>query len=297
VDRTFSSRLPIDLRLSLRGIAAGWGDRAVRLEEAEAWMATRTPDGPATVRLSGGENSVAAEAWGPGAAWALEHAPGAVGAEDDLTGFAPTHPLVRRLHLRYPGLRITRTARVFEATLRTVTAQRVSGTEAKRCYAAMALALGDPAPGPGGLLLPPDPDRLGRLAYHRFHPFGIERQRAERIIGVARAAGRLEETVTMTPTEARRRLTAVPGVGPWTAAKVSLVALGDPDAVPLGDYNIPNIVTWALAGEPRGDDARMLELLAPFAGHRGRVIALIKTAGIKAPAYGARAPTRAIERI
>jgi 3-methyladenine DNA glycosylase/8-oxoguanine DNA glycosylase len=297
VRRTFRLNVPIDIARSLQGIAAGWGDRAVRVGSGPAWLATRTPEGPATACFSYDEATVAVEAWGPGAPWILEHAPATVGADDDLSGFAPKHPLVRRLHRRYPGLRVTRTSRIFEAALRVATGQRVSGVEAKRSYAAMAGALGDPAPGPGGLLLPPDPGELGRMAYHRLHPFGIERERAVRMINLARAAGRLEEAAHMDRTAALRRLTAVTGVGPWTAAKVAFIALGDPDAVPIGDFNIPNLVAWALAGEPRGDDARMLELLAPFPGHRGRVIALLKTAGITPPAYGPRSPLRSIRRI
>jgi hypothetical protein len=51
-------------------------------------------------------------------------------------------------------------------------------------------------------------------------------------------------------------------------------------------------VAWALAGEPRADDRRMLELLEPFRGHRGRVCHLLMTAGIGAPRYGPRAPIR-----
>ena len=58
------------------------------------------------------------------------------------------------------------------------------------------------------------------------------------------------------------------------------VAYGDPDAVSVGDYHVPNMVAWALAGEPRGDDARMLALLEPFRGHRGRVCVLLEAAGI-----------------
>src|SRR4029453_406544 len=46
---------------------------------------------------------------------------------------------------------------------------------------------------------------------------------------------------------------------------------GDPDAVPVGDFHLPHLVAGALAGEPRGTDERMLEPLAPFAGHRRRV--------------------------
>ena len=96
---------------------------------------------------------------------------------------------------------------------------------------------------------------------------------------------------------ARRRLCALPGVGPWTAAEVALVALGDRDAVPVGDYHLPHQVAWALAGEARGDDARMLELLEPFAGHRGRVVRLVVAAGVTAPRFGPRAEVRSIAGI
>jgi hypothetical protein len=62
----------------------------------------------------------------------------------------------------------------------------------------------------------------------------------------------------------------------------------------VGDFNIPNLVAWSLAGEPRADDRRMLELLAPYAGHRGRVVRLLGSAGIKPPRFGPRRPIRSI---
>ncbi len=70
------------------------------------------------------------------------------------------------------------------------------------------------------------------------------------------------------------------------------VALGDADAVPVGDYHLPNLVSWALAGEPRGTDDRMLELLAPWAGHRGRVLRLLGRGVGHAPRYGPRLALR-----
>jgi 3-methyladenine DNA glycosylase/8-oxoguanine DNA glycosylase len=93
---------------------------------------------------------------------------------------------------------------------------------------------------------------------------------------------------------AAARLRAYPGIGPWTAAEVTLRALGDPDAVSVGDFHLPNVVAFALAGEPRGDDARMLELLEPWRGHRARVVRLLEAGGIEAPKYGPRyaAPDR-----
>jgi 3-methyladenine DNA glycosylase/8-oxoguanine DNA glycosylase len=92
---------------------------------------------------------------------------------------------------------------------------------------------------------------------------------------LAIVARRLEETVSMSFETAYQRFRAVTGVGPWTAARIGLIALGDPDAVAVGDLHLPHLVTSALAGEPRGSDERMLELLEPFRGQRGRVIRLL----------------------
>jgi 3-methyladenine DNA glycosylase/8-oxoguanine DNA glycosylase len=297
VQRTVESHHPIDLGLTLGGVGAGSRDPSVRVGRDEAWLATRTPDGPATLHLSGRGHRLDAEAWGPGAAWALDHAPATAGAEDDLGGFDPAGSVVRSLHRRFTGLRIPRTGRVVEALLRLVVAQKVTGKEAKGSYRRMASAFGEEAPGRSGLLLPPDPGVLAGLAYHRMHRFGIERIRAERIIEVCRRASRLAEAETMPLPEAYARIRALPGIGPWTAAGVGLVALGDADAVLVGDYNLPNTVAWVLAGEPRADDRRMLELLEPYSGHRGRVVKLIKAAGLGAPRFGPRRPTRSIEGI
>jgi NAD(P)-dependent dehydrogenase (short-subunit alcohol dehydrogenase family) len=72
------------------------------------------------------------------------------------------------------------------------------------------------------------------------------------------------------------------------------VALGDPDAVPVGDVHLPANVTYALTGVAVDDDDAMLEVLEPFAGQRGRVIALVNAAGIHAPRHGPRYAPRDI---
>ena len=61
--------------------------------------------------------------------------------------------------------------------------------------------------------------------------------------------------------------------------KVELVKLGDPDAVSIGDFHLPHLVSYALTGERRGTDERMLELLAAWPGHRGRVLRLLTRSG------------------
>ena len=98
----------------------------------------------------------------------------------------------------------------------------------------------------------------------------------------------------MTTTEARKRLEAVPGVGRWTSAEIARIAWGDGDAVSVNDFHLPHTVSWALAGEARGTDERMLELLEPYGSQRARVVRLIEAAGIAAPKFG---PRQAIHRI
>ena len=90
------------------------------------------------------------------------------------------------------------------------------------------------------------------------------------------------------PAELAAQLALVRGVGPWTVGSVLGPVCGDDDAVIVGDYHLPNMVAWNLAGEARADDARMLELLEPFRGVRGRVVRLLGLAGRRPPAFGPR---------
>jgi 3-methyladenine DNA glycosylase/8-oxoguanine DNA glycosylase len=285
-------RLPVDLRLTLFPLWRGGRDPSMRLADGEVWRATRTPLGAATLRLRAGDGGLCAEAWGPGAPWALEGAAALAGQLDDDSDFRPTGGLVAALRRRLPGLRLARTGGVLEPLVATVVEQRVSGREAWTGFAALVRALGEPAPGPGGLLLPPSPAVLAGTPTWEFHRLGIERHRSDTVRRAARAASRLEEAGTMPAAEARARLQAVPGVGVWTANSVALAALGDADAVPLGDWNLPHTVSFALTGRPRGSDAEMLELLAPYAGHRGRVLRLLLAAGLRAPRFAPRRPVR-----
>ena len=132
------------------------------------------------------------------------------------------------------------------------------------------------------------------LPYFAFHRFGLERRRADLIRELRRWRPALEGAA---PAEAYRRLGAVPGIGPWTLAEVGRIAFGDPDAISVGDYHLPNLVAWALAREPRADDARMLELLEPYRGQRGRVQRLLEASGIRPPRYGPRMAPQPIAEI
>lgn len=286
--RTIPLPFALDLVTSLRSVRLGRHDPTVLFGHDTMVRATRTPLGPATMRVEHKGDRLEVEAWGDGAEWALDQAPAALGALDHRAGFAPAHPLVAELHRRADGLRLPQTHRVVEALVPAILSQKVTGFEAKRSFRQLVERWGEPAPGPAGLTLPPAPELIAELGYHELHVVGVEKKRADTLRRACAHATRLEAAAALTSAELRARLEAIPGIGAWTSAEVARLAHGDADAVSVGDYHLKNLVAFALAGEARGTDERMLELLEPFAGHRGRVCLILESAGISAPKYGPR---------
>jgi 3-methyladenine DNA glycosylase/8-oxoguanine DNA glycosylase len=274
--RTLELPFPVDLRRSLRPLRVSKGDPTMLLGERAVLRATRTPDGPATLRADHDGDRIRAEAWGPGAEWVLEQAPGLLGLLDDQHGFDPQVGLIQRLHREAPDLRMARTGRVVEALIPAVLGQRVTSFEARRAYLQLVERWGEPAPGPGGLMLQPLPVQIAELPYYDLHLIGMEKKRADTLKRVCAHASRLEAAGLGGPAQLRERLEAIPGVGPWTSAEVARAALGDADSVSVGDYHLKHLVCWALAREDPGSDGRMLELLEPYAPHRGRVCLLLQ---------------------
>ncbi|MCP3992644.1 MAG: DNA-3-methyladenine glycosylase 2 family protein, partial [Actinomycetia bacterium] len=245
--------------------------------------ATRTPDGPGSLVLNrSGDTTVEAKAWGPGRDWMLNQAPRLLGADDDPSSFAPVSP-IRELWRRNPFL-LARTDRLWDSLIGAILGQRVQTANAASSRRALARRFGQEAPGPHRAWILPSPERVAEMGYYDFHPLKVEKKRADAIIRAAREMPRLQGLADKTPEQVQARLQRIRGIGPWTTAMVTAVTFGDPDAVPVGDYHIPNSIGWVLAGEPRSTDQRMLELLEPYRGHRWRVIRLAKAKG--APKYG-----------
>jgi 3-methyladenine DNA glycosylase/8-oxoguanine DNA glycosylase len=299
---TGSWRAPfrVDLARTLGVHRRGKGDPAFRVDPSGAvWRTSRTPHGPATLRVTAGatetgeSTTVLACAWGPGAAWLLASLPGLLGADDDPTGFQPVHPLLAEMDRRHPHLRIGRSGRVFEALVPAVLEQKVVGAEARRAWRLLMLRFGEPPPGPAprGMRVFPPPRTWARIPSWEWHRAGVEGVRARTVIGASHVAGRLEEIVAMPPAEADLRLRSLPGIGPWTSAETRQRSCGDADAVSIGDVHLPGAVGWALAGR-KVDDAGMLELLAPYAGHRHRAARLVVLSGVRPPRHGPRLAPR-----
>ena len=297
VVRTFPVNGDLDLRRTLAPLSHGPGDATVRVAVGHAWRATRTVDGPAAIALTHEGGRIVAEAHGPGAGRALADVPRLLGLSDELAPIPVGHPLVASLARRFPGVRIPRTGAVLESLIPAILEQKVTGLEASLAWRRLIRAHGETAPGPPEwrLRLGPSPATLAALPYYRYHPFGVERRRADLIRRVAARAPWFEAIVDLPLTDGYARLTAIPGIGPWTAAEVGARALGDPDAVSVGDFHLPHLVAFALAGESLGTDERMLELLEPYLGQRARVMRLLELGGIRRPRRGPRLSIRGIE--
>lgn len=297
--REWLAPFEVDVRLTLGVHRRGPGDPAYRLDGAGAiWRTMLTPEGPGTLRVTsrrpdGPGTLVTGQAWGPGAGWLLDRLPAQVGAHDDPSGFTPRHPVLADLALRYPGLRIGRTGRVFEALVPAVLEQKVVGQEAHRAWRILLRKFGEPAPGPApaGMRVVPPPRAWAHIPSWDWHRAGVEGVRARTIINAASVASRLEEIVDLASAEADTRLRSLPGIGVWTSAEIRQRAAGDPDAVSVGDYHLPRAVGWTLERRIT-DDAAMLELLAPYAGHRYRVTRLIELGGSEPPRRGPHLPVR-----
>ena len=278
---------PIDLAGTLFPLRRGYQDPTTVIAGTEALRALRTPDGAATIHLRAVGPLIEAEAWGPGADRVLADAPDLVGANDDWTGFEPHHEVVRRLRREHPGLRLTRTAAVTATLIPAICEQKVTGADARRAYRLLTQEVAASAPGPGQLLLPPDPALLAELPSFAFHRCGLERRRADVVRGVCARAARLDALSDGSAQDAKDALLRLPGIGPWTVAEVAQRALGDTDALSVGDFHLSQFVGWSLAGRPLDDDG-MVELLEPWRPHRYRVVRLLEVSGARKPRFGPR---------
>jgi 3-methyladenine DNA glycosylase/8-oxoguanine DNA glycosylase len=288
----YAPKHPLDLGQTLRPLSRGAADPTLVWDGAGVWRTVRTPLGPATLHLSRRRAVIAATAWGDGAEWAIAAVPELLGGGDDPGDFdVSQNPFLHDSRRRNPGLRLLRTGLVLEAMIPAVFEQKVTGTEARRAWASLVRRHGDPAPGPApdGMRVFPSPRAWRLIPSWEWHTAGVDPQRSRTAIAAASVADGLERTLALGRggMEVLSKLRSVPGVGVWTAAETSQRAHGDPDAVSVGDYHLPAVVGWALIGRPVDDDG-MLELLAPWAGHRQRVMRLIESSGFAKPRFGPR---------
>lgn len=290
--RTRRLRTPenFDLDRTLSPFVRGSGDPTSERVGARWWFAWTTPEGPVTLHLRREGGDVTAEAWGRGADWILDRLPDLLGARDDPSDFEAHHDLVARAWPSWSGWRVPANGLVAQMLVCSVVEQKITGREAFSSLRQLVRGFGAPAPGPGeerGLVCPPSPGEWAAIPSWAWLRAGVDGSRSRTVVGAMRVAGRLDECADLPLAQARARLRSLRGVGVWTAAEVAQRALGDSDSPSFGDYHVAKDVTLALDGVV-GDDARMAELLEPYAGHRYRAQRVIIAAAGPRPRRGPR---------
>ena len=285
----------LDLRATWFAVNTVFTGVNSKLAKGHGVRAFHTPEGPVEIEAMGGDGSVVARAWGDGARFALDRLPLLLGLGDGIEDWRPKHELVRDLHRKNLGSRHAHHGDIASLAVQVIFAQLVAGKEASRSWNGLARAHGGTSPGPYALPMSPHPEVIAGLSRSQLVQIGALGKMADAIQRVMRHRKRIEELSWSDPAALCELLESLRGIGPWTVGILRLRGLGDVDAVPVGDYNLPNVVRWALERQPRGDDARMLELLEPFAGYRGRVVRLLEENGQQAPRFGARKPVRSLK--
>ncbi|MFJ6133942.1 DNA-3-methyladenine glycosylase family protein [Janibacter terrae] len=281
---------PVDLALVLPPFVRGSGDPTSLRGRDGWWFGWTTPDGPVTLHLREAGAEVLASAWGAGAGWMLERLPDLVGGRDDPRGFTPHHDLVARGWPRMRTWRVPANGLVAQMLVCSVLEQKVTGREAFSSQRQLVRRFGSPAPGPGeelGLVCPPSAADWARIPSWEWLRAGVDGARSRVVVRAMGVAGRLDECADLPLTQAHARMRSLPGIGVWTAAEVAQRALGDADSPSFGDYHVAKDVTLALDGRV-GDDDRMAELLAPYAGHRYRAQRVVTATAGHRPRRGPR---------
>ena len=82
-----------------------------------------------------------------------------------------------------------------------------------------------------------DPSRYRRARTPTLRRLGLSRTKAGTLREVAKLAdiGAFDDLDSLSDDDVRDRLTAIKGIGPWTAHMVMMFALGRPDVWPVGD--------------------------------------------------------------
>ncbi|MGI8332790.1 AlkA N-terminal domain-containing protein [Actinomadura scrupuli] len=140
-------------------------------------------------------------------------------------------PVLAPLVLKEPGRRVPRTVDPSEFAVRAVLGQQVSTAAARTHAARLVTAHGEPIADPAGDLthLFPGPAALAGLDPTALALPGTRRATLTGLIA-ALAADEIDLGVGGDWHRARERLSALPGLGPWTVETIAMRALGDPDA-------------------------------------------------------------------
>jgi DNA-3-methyladenine glycosylase II len=150
----------------------------------------------------------------------------------------------------------------FASLVSIIVSQQVSRASADAILGRL-VALVDPLDAPGML----------SAGEETFRVAGLSRPKQKTLLAIARAVVEdgldLDHLAAADPDEAMARLTALHGVGPWTAEVYLLFCAGHPDIFPAHDVALQTAVGHALAIEPRPDAKTLYRIAESWTPWRG----------------------------
>lgn len=123
-----------------------------------------------------------------------------------------------------------------------------------------------------GLARPLTPETMLAGGDTLFREAGLSRPKQRAILAISdavRGGLDLDALCRLEAADAMAALTAVPGIGPWTAGVYLLFAAGHPDIFPAGDVALQSAVGHALGIEPRPGAKALAAIAESWAPHRG----------------------------
>lgn len=155
-------------------------------------------------------------------------------------------PLIGSRVTNEPGRRVPGAVDGFELAVRAIIEQQVSVVGARTITGRLVMAAGEALPHAYGAVshLFPTPSALITLAHDDPGIFSMPASRRQALVALAEAvnSGDLVIDSGTDPTELRRALVSLPGIGPWTAEYVAMRALRDPDAFMPTDLGVKRAI-------------------------------------------------------
>lgn len=165
------------------------------------------------------------------------------------------------------GVRLPGAFDGFEIAVRAILGQQVTVRQARVMAGRLVRQFGEPlrTPWAGLTHVFPQAARLAECSVDTLRPIGLLRARAHALVALSRAVAhgeiRLEPDAEVSDTLAK--LTAIPGVGDWTAQYVAMRALGWPDAFPASDVGVMKALGVKTAAQAR----RAAQAWRPWRGY------------------------------
>ena len=157
-------------------------------------------------------------------------------------------PVLGPITKKFTGLRPTKSPTVFEALIQCIVSQQIHTKVAREICHLLAENLGESLQVNGKTYTVfPTPESLSNAGTAGLKLYKLSRRKAQYIWDIAQQITRgeldLESLRFVSTSEAVQQLTALRGVGMWTANWLLIRALGHPDGFPSGDLALQKAIT------------------------------------------------------